>query len=1146
MISKTQLQEHLSKPYERDIFVKEIMRNVFSTELQIFSPAQPPYHSPAESELKVIDKVEIYGKINLKDGTEIQCYEILLKPQVRIEHNKVTIQKYARKLLVSGQAALINFISPKSKDIWRFTLISKQSDFKQGDLVDKTTHTKRFTYLVEADSTNKTLAERLEHLSIQTEINLETLNEAFSVEKLSNDFFKEYKYQYERIADYISESNFQRSVFNGDNKIVRDFTKKLLGRIVFLYFVQKKGWLGATDTNYTDGDKNFIFDLFISSGANDNFYQLWLCPLFFETLNKERTDDNFEMPEGHKVKIPFLNGGLFDEDNSKERSITFDPNLFHSKDNAEIPSQRGFLDFLNSFNFTIYEDSPDDITIAVDPEMLGNIFENLLEDNKDKGAYYTPKEIVHYMCQESLIEYLTTNLSKDYKVYAKLGNDQVQMFGNETEKDQMSIIEEIGDDGLDKSEIEEIVREKDIKGLTDEHLRKINTLLTNVKICDPAIGSGAFPMGLLQEIFAIKEAIAINLGLKWNAFKEKESIIQNSIYGVDIEKGAVDIARLRFWLSLVVDEEFPHPLPNLDYKIVVGNSIVPIFNEDIFEINWNLHKSISSTERFFDSIKLSLNSLINKQKLYFSTDKNKNKLKIEIRNHLIDIVIAQLEINKIILTSSNLSQESFLEPIQSPTNDIKSSAKEVNNLISTLYKTKDSPTEVLKYFDWELNFPEIMNSLLTNKIGFDIVIGNPPYVSQKGKVNDPKIKFEYRDFFRKNYETFKSVNSKGGVKINLFGVIAEKGLKLLNSNGIFIMIIHKNLLKVASYKYLRKYILDNYYLSKIIDLKSKAFPHITAETIIIQINSSKSNNLDVKYISELKELLNGNSKRMQQSLFEKNDDFIFNIYEVPFLKDIERKDYIVRLGEIIKIVAFGLDTINNKKYFVDTPQSTFYKPAVMGRNISRWLPSSNGFVYYNKDVLSRDGNPKVFKVKEKIIMQRVSSNLTAAYDDNQLYCFNSTNILYEPHINYDLKYILAILNSKFLNFYYNKTFSLEAEKTVNVTVTYLSQLIIPIIDLQKQQIISFIVDIILFLKRRKVDFELFEIFLNYLIYQVYFDLKEFDCFSLVNNEFTSQASLNIDNINKLRIRLEISMVNVSQYFMDLPEIQLIEGYFARK
>ena len=201
---------------------------------------------------------------------------------------------------------------------------------------------------------------------------------------------------------------------------------------------------------------------------------------------------------------------------------------------------QSLLDFFASYNFTIDENDPDDAEVGVDPEMLGRIFENLLEDNKDKGAFYTPKEIVSYMCRESLIAYLQTDI----------------------------------EDEPTKEAIRQFVTTHDVNalGTNDKFRQQVDEALKNVKICDPAIGSGAFPMGLLKELFQCRTAIE---GIAQSKAAEiKKHIIQQNIYGVDIERGAVDIARLRFWLSLIVDEETPQALPNLDFKIMQGNSLL--------------------------------------------------------------------------------------------------------------------------------------------------------------------------------------------------------------------------------------------------------------------------------------------------------------------------------------------------------------------------------------------------------------------------------------------------------------------------------------------------------------------------------------------------------------------------------------------
>ncbi|WP_114751866.1 Eco57I restriction-modification methylase domain-containing protein [Pleomorphovibrio marinus] len=780
MAAKEELISALKKNYDTKLFAVELLSKVFGNLLEVSTSIQRPPEEPNNTESKVIERVGVYAKITLEDDVEVLCYEILLKKYVRIDQSKVAIQHYVRKLLTSGQAALINFISPTYKDMWRFTLVAKDSELVNGSIKEKATHPKRYTFLVEAgeDKTNRTLVDRLTDLSVESDKNLDTLREAFAVEKMSKAFFDEYKEHYLNFVQYLTgtrmmrigskwepvnagtPSAFLKSVFNGDEKNARDFCKKLLGRIVFLYFVQKKKWLGASNTDYEDGSQNFIFELFDETGGDERFFPHGLTELFFNALNKERPDDDYTTQTGRKVKIPYLNGGLFTRDevdeliHKKGDLMTFPSELFSNPDKRDIPvpkgatveikesPYRGFLDFLNAFNFTVYEDSQDDHTVAVDPEMLGHIFENLLEDNKDKGAYYTPKEIVSYMCQESLIEYLKTQLPE-----------------------------------IDENALQRLVREKEVSTISKSHLGEVDTKLKDVKICDPAIGSGAFPMGLLQEIFSIREIVSYEIDLPWNPAKAKEDIIQNSIYGVDIEKGAVDIARLRFWLSLVVDRDRPQALPNLDYKIVVGNSLVPKFDGEIIEIDWERKDSVGAGKKFVTQLQETLIAITQKQKKFFDPNlKAKRELVLEIRNLKLDALINQLSFNKEKFQNTTPIKGGF-DP--TPTDkkfnlDRELRIKGLESTIKRLKKLQDKHQEAFEHFDWRLDFPEILNDTIAKRYGFDIVIGNPPYLRVQG------IRDKYPnevDYYLKKYDSATG-------RFDLYALFTERSYQLLSKTGV--------------------------------------------------------------------------------------------------------------------------------------------------------------------------------------------------------------------------------------------------------------------------------------------------------------------------------------------------------------------------
>ena len=366
----------------------------------------------------------------------------------------------------------------------------------------------------------------------------------------SKEFFKTYKEHYERFWRFIAnpENGYRDILLDKDKskeevkreKPIRDFVKKLLGRVVFLHFLQKKGWMGcdAKTTQWENGEKKFMQLLFHDFSDKAHFHSKCLTKLFFNTLNTRRPNDILEI-EGLKGKldssrVPYLNGGLFDTD-KPEAVLTIN---FPEKYFAEL------LDFFEQYNFTIDENSPDDHEVGIDPEMLGHIFENLLEENREKGAFYTPKEVVQYMCKESLIQYLNNSFDESVNVELFIRNHIIS----------------------------------DILAIKDNAVL-LNELLDSIKVCDPAIGSGAFPIGILQEIFEAKKFIYpyLKTNKEFNPAQVKKDIIKKSIYGVDLEKGAVDIAQLRFWLALVVDEENPHPLPNLDYKIMQGNSLLESF-----------------------------------------------------------------------------------------------------------------------------------------------------------------------------------------------------------------------------------------------------------------------------------------------------------------------------------------------------------------------------------------------------------------------------------------------------------------------------------------------------------------------------------------------------------------------------------------
>jgi len=687
----------------------------------------------------VASQVQKLGYITLyENGIErqIAVFDVTLAQGIILERNRVGLRNLLRKYWKDIDAAFISYHRPETPN-WRFTYVSELTGYDaDGEFVKIKTEPKRYTYVLGEGESTRTAAERFTVIANKgSKATLDDVKEAFSVEKLSKAFFDEYKKHYDIFCEFmVSKPNIRQTIFNGDEKGIRDFNKKLLGRIVFLYFIQKKGWLGVpAKSDWGKGDFDFLTNLFKNTKNSDLFYSELLSKLFFDTLNTKRKDDLIELVKGEPCRIPYLNGGLFEEDDKKHRNLIFPANLFKS-----------LFDFFNQYNFTIYEDDPNDHTVAVDPEMLGHIFENLLEDNKDKGAYYTPKEIVHYMCQESLIEYLTTWFeNKGYEVTGYIGfdkPDQPKLFSaNEGRKGQLVIETDNNATGkqIDRLLIEKLLKKKlddDDKKLIKKHSAEFHTALDNVKICDPAIGSGAFPMGLLHEIFTAKQTLhTFEHGntKTFDASGVKLNIIQNSIYGVDIEKGAVDIARLRFWLSLIVDEEKPKALPNLDYKIVVGNSLVSKLGDDIIDIDWTLNET--SHGLFGADLAKQKGELLKKiskeQKEFFNPDSDKKKLATDIRKLKIDLLITQLEL--MISTKGIEKQPTGTGATIAKQTEIYLQTIGWKNSIKDLQKLKNKPELPLHFFDWKLDFPEVLNEQINFNAGFDIVIANPPYLKER-------------------------------------------------------------------------------------------------------------------------------------------------------------------------------------------------------------------------------------------------------------------------------------------------------------------------------------------------------------------------------------------------------------------------------
>ncbi len=712
------------------------------------------------------------GTAKLSDGLSLAIFKFEVADNILISRNRKGLRdiaaRYIDQSLIHG--AFVFYYSEQQAD-YRLTYIAKQTYIlSDGQLKTTETSPKRYTFLLGENERCTTASIRLYELinkRTKGDIQLFDITDAFSVERLNKDFFEGYRNQYKNFLSCIG----------AERKDNRDYVKKLLGRLVFLQFLQKKGWMGVPveNKNWDGGDTYYLHHLVERYNDNNRLLSDILEPLFFETLNEKREGDVVNPLLGDNIRIPYLNGGLFDQDKLDRLDIDFPYSYF-----------RELMEFFSMYNFTIDENDPDDSEVGIDPEMLGHIFENLLEDNKDKGAFYTPKEIVQYMSRESIIQYLQTHT----------------------------------DEALHPA-IEILIKERRVQEILQNKAtaNEIDRLLKEVKVCDPAIGSGAFPMGVLNVLYHCRQLLYGFMQCKqeFSPASVKREIIQNNIFGVDIEQGAVDIARLRFWLALVVDEIDPKPLPNLDYKIMRGDSLLSRFglNDNIKNVFADYNREHPTDKFTFERFKKEVNHYTGesdhqqKEQSHQIIERIKNTVKLALKaeqiryRQSIQASIYELEHEDLF---GNTKQQLQVKKDKKKKNfNLKELKTELERLLNI---EKDIVNNNLyrNAFEWRFEFP----ALLTEEgafSGFDIVIGNPPYLRIQG-IRD--VNSEYADELVRKYKSATG-------SFDLYALFTERGLRIIKSNGIVNYIMPVKWTNAAFGKGLRNVVSGYNSASKIIN-----------------------------------------------------------------------------------------------------------------------------------------------------------------------------------------------------------------------------------------------------------------------------------------------------------------------------------------
>ena len=758
-------------------------------------------------------------------GLDIKVFDVTLDDHCHIQRARKGIQHLVRQFVDRFEGAFIvfHYANPQGRS-WRLSYLEKRPD-------GQSTSPKRYTYLCGKNDPCRTIAERFYKLyQLQEQgkdLTPQTLEDAFSVEALSNEFFEKYRTLYADFVQFVTGKRFVKvsgnkweekqmgepdevfyATFEHNDKRVRDYVKKMMGRLVFLCFLQRKGWLG--------GNLNYLQDLFYNSAKQDDFLDQVLEPLFFGLLNTrpeerrhffaQKAWDISLIPNADQ--IPYLNGGLFEvEDNDKLPSV-FPAEMF-----------RSLFDFFAEYNFTIDENDPFDAEVGVDPEMLGKIFENLLEDNKDKGAFYTPKEIVQYMCRESLIAYLTTTAQENLKT--SHCEDSIPAY----EK-----IEEAVRDLL-------LTPEKIVPKMNKRQLEEFGNTLRDVRICDPTIGSGAFPMGLLNELVHLRANIgawAIDEDgklLEDNYSELKKDIINHNIYGVDIEQGAIDIARLRFWLSIVVDAQKPEPLPNFDYKFMCGNSLIPTFQGKYINLETEKHSAHAHIQLMHkEKEKL----IVLKRKFYHASGEEKLRLNIQIKDSILQLISIRMgfefrswvenqDTQSTLFPEQNtpLTMQEIVAQLPSEKQHIVNVSKQLRErLHNESLSLIDRANTDIRFFDWRMMFTEVFDR--PSKQGFDIVIGNPPYIQLQNKGGE----------LGKLYQScgFESFASTG----DIYCLFYERGHQLLKNGGHLCYITSNKWMRTGYGDKLRKFLVEQTNPQLLIDFAGvKVFESATVDTNIL-------------------------------------------------------------------------------------------------------------------------------------------------------------------------------------------------------------------------------------------------------------------------------------------------------------------------
>ena len=1073
----------LTNPYSNESFigfVKELLNNV-----EMIAPNK--YVEVRSNFSFYVNGYYHIGNYVSDDGDKIAIISVCLNRGDTVERARGVQRNFVKPLIEnSGCAgALVAFYTKDEPNKWRLSFIRLDYEFSKGKITEKLTPAKRYSYLVGKGEPCHTAQVRLYPIFIEDETNpgIDELEDAFSVEKVTKEFFDLYCEKYHQLREYLEDNAEFKAEAEYRRFTSEQFAKKLLGQIVFLYFIQKKGWLGVeaipvtmTEKAYKNaffargtksreimpklykqqedgsyriiydelrklsdedeeflagivkgkpwgsGPKDFMRKMFEGcKAAGKNYFDDYLEPLFYTGLNKNRGENGFYAPL-HR-RIPFLNGGLFEQlDNYEWEHNNFAiPNELFSNADIKGRDADGILDIFDRYNFTMNEDEPMEREVAIDPEMLGKVFENLLDvsDRKSKGAFYTPREIVHYMCQETLINYLVTKTRlpetdiRDFILYGDLMKDE----------DTTKEAREGNRDMLISSNIFNLQT-----GVN--RLAELDDLLATVRVADLAVGSGAFPLGMLNEIVKARETLSAYMSIGMNAFQKKSfyaygrksydlkvNTIKNCIFACDIEPSAVDIAKLRLWLSIVIDDEIaddagngefdahtkPRQLPNLDCNIICGNSLIDEFKG---------------------------NKLISESELLHNVSENAQMTLYQggVDSLLDELIKLQ---DKLFLIKEHCEKEEIKEKIQEIYNQIVLEQLQGNPELEAAYY--ESLEQVSRPFIiWQLYFPKVFKE----NGGFDAIIGNPPYglLNKKQNQNTSIMADEYEMKCYKSSPIY--APAKGGM-INVFRLFICKSFDLLRREGHLSLIFPMAFMCDLSANSLREFVFKENRIDYI-----EAFPERdnenkrvfkSAKMSVCILGASKIEQ-DGKDTFPMRISRDRYVDLLSPKTYMSRDDIELIDKETLTIPLMTPKEYEIllkicqgsrRMKEFSKCYTGEIDLSLNKKY---VHLESTYTRMLRGAQVQKYYITDNisqgDILYLDSELYLKENNTPRSKhhMSQRIVMQGITGvneryRLKMALADAGVYCANSVNYLL---IDDDIEYFLALCNSKLLNWYFAK------------------------------------------------------------------------------------------------------------------------------